>query len=203
MYHVNYHQILEMEKFFRINLINSIVGFKSLNLLGTISENGESNLCPVSSAFHLGANPPLIGIVMRPERAHNDTLKNIKSTGFYTLNNVLPDWYKAAHQASASYPSGVSEFAACGFKEQYLDEFRAPFVSESTVKIGLEVEELMDVKLNGTTIVIGRVSQIITEDTLLEDDGTINHTKAKTMTVAGLDAYFLPQFLERLPYAKP
>jgi flavin reductase (DIM6/NTAB) family NADH-FMN oxidoreductase RutF len=119
------------------------------------------------------------------------------------LNNVLPEWYKAAHQTSASYPSGVSEFSACGFTEQYVSEFRAPFVNESSVKIGLELVELMDVKLNGTTIVIGRISHLITEQSLLEKDGTVDHARAKTMTVAGLDGYFLPQFLERLPYAKP
>lgn len=134
MSNIKSEQIHELEKRYRISLINSLIGFRSLNLLGTISNNGISNLCIISSAFHLGANPPLIGLVIRPEREHNDTLRNIKSTRQYTLNNVLPDWYMQAHQTSASYPSGVSEFDTCGFHKQYVRDFKAPFVGESNVR---------------------------------------------------------------------
>lgn len=203
MININSEQLSEMEKYYRINLINSLAGYKSLNLLGTIDNDGITNLCIISSVFHLGANPPLIGMVIRPERPHNDTLRNIKSVGQYTLNNVLPEWYMQAHQTSASYPSGVSEFDACGFKKIYADRFKAPFVEKSTVRIGLEMREFIDMELNGTTIVIGEVVRIMTDDSLIEEDGTVNHICAKTMTVAGLDNYCLPQAVGRLAYAKP
>ncbi|MFD1256618.1 flavin reductase family protein [Mucilaginibacter terrae] len=105
--------IRELEKNYRTNLINSLTGYRALNLLGTTGNNGITNLCIISSVFHLGANPPLVGMVIRPEREHNDTLNNIRATGQYSLNNVLPEWYMQAHQTSASYPSGVSEFDTC------------------------------------------------------------------------------------------
>ena len=38
---------------------------------------------------------------------------------------------------------------------------------------------------------------------MITEDGTVDHIKAKTMTVAGLDTYFLPQPIGRLAYAKP
>ncbi|WP_316838413.1 flavin reductase family protein [Pedobacter gandavensis] len=196
-------QISEMEKHYRISLINSLVGYKSLNLLGTISSDGVTNLSLISSAFHIGANPPLLGIVIRPEREHNDTLSNIKSTGHYTLNNVLPQWYKQAHQTSASYPSGVSEFDRCGFKKHYVSGFKAPFVAESTVRIGLELAEIIDIEINGTTILIGEIVQILADNNLIEENGNVDHIKAGTMTVCGLDSYFLPQMVGRLAYAKP
>ncbi|AMR33964.1 flavin reductase [Mucilaginibacter sp. PAMC 26640] len=203
MVNITGKQIAELEKHYRISLINSLVGYKSLNLLGTISTDGITNLCIISSAFHLGANPPLLGMVIRPEREHNDTLKNIKATGQYTLNNVLPEWYKNAHQTSASYPSGVSEFNACGFKRQYVNGFEAPFVGESTVSIGLELRETIDMEINGTTIVVGEIVQIVAGDSIIGTDGTVDHGKAKTMTVAGLDSYYLPEFVGQLAYAKP
>jgi flavin reductase (DIM6/NTAB) family NADH-FMN oxidoreductase RutF len=195
-------QIYGLEKQYRISLINSLIGYRSLNLLGTASDNGTTNLCIISSAFHLGANPPLIGLVIRPEREHNDTLRNIKSTKQYTLNNVLPQWYMQAHQTSASYPSGVSEFDSCGFKEHYIEGFKAPFVGQSTVRIGLELRETIDMEINGTTIVIGEIIHILAEDNLIADDGTVDHTKAQTLTAAGLDSYFIPQPLGQLAYAK-
>jgi flavin reductase (DIM6/NTAB) family NADH-FMN oxidoreductase RutF len=195
--------ILQLEKQYRISLINSLIGYRSLNLLGTASSDGLNNLCVISSTFHLGANPPLIGLVIRPEREHNDTLRNIRATGQYTLNNVLPEWYVQAHQTSASYPSGVSEFDTCGFSKQYVDDFNAPFVEQSTVRIGLELREVIPMAINGTTIVIGEIVHILTDDGLIAEDGTVDHVKAETMTVAGLDTYFLPQPIGRLAYAMP
>jgi flavin reductase (DIM6/NTAB) family NADH-FMN oxidoreductase RutF len=203
MLNIKSEQIHELEKHYRISLINSLIGFRSLNLLGTISNYGISNLCIISSAFHLGANPPLIGLVIRPEREHNDTLRNIKSTGQYTLNNVLPEWYMQAHQTSASYPSGVSEFDTCRFHKHYVKGFKAPFVGESNVRIGLELRQVIDIEINGTTIVIGEIIHVLTDDDLIAADGTVDHSKAKTMTVAGLDTYYLPQPVGQLAYAKP
>ena len=203
MIHLNSEQLPDLEKQYRISLINGLVGYKALNLLGTANQNSVSNLCLISSAFHLGANPPLIGLVIRPEREHNDTLNNIKTTGQYTLNNVLPDWYKQAHQTSAAYPSGVSEFDACGLKKQYTNGFMAPFVAQSTIRLGLELRELIDIEINRTTIVIGEIIHIITEDDVVAMDGYVDHIKAGTVTVAGLDTYFLPEVLGRLSYAKP
>ena len=203
MIHIKSEQIPELEKQYRISLINGLVGYKALNLLGTANNNGVTNLCLISSAFHLGANPPLIGMVIRPEREHNDTLKNIKATGEYTLNNVLPEWYKQAHQTSAAYPSGVSEFDTCGLKKQYANGFKAPFVAQSSIRIGLELRELIDMEINRTTIVVGEIVHILVDDAVVAIDGYVDHIKAGTTTVAGLDTYFLPQVLGRLSYAKP
>ncbi len=203
MIHFDSKQIARMEKHYRINLINSVSGFKSLNLLGTINADGITNLCPVSSVFHMGSNPPLVGLVMRPQRPNNDTLRNISQTGQYTLNNVLPAWYTMAHQTSAAYPPGVSEFDACGLTRKYSGKFKAPFVAESTVRIGLELRDLIDVGLNGTTIVIGEVVELLVDEGLVCTDGVIDHDGAGTMAATGLDGYYLPQFVGRLPYAKP
>lgn len=58
-------------------------------------------------------------------------------------------------------------------------------------------------EINGTTIVIGEIIHILTDDDLIAADGTVDHSKAKTMTLAGLDTYYLPQPVGQLAYAKP
>lgn len=203
MLNIKGEQIYQLEKQYRISLINSLIGYRALNMLGTAGNNGITNLCIISSVFHLGSNPPLIGLVMRPQRDHNDTLLNIKATGEYTLNNVLPEWYVQAHQTSASYASGISEFDTCHFKKLYVPDFKAPFVAESNIRIGLELIEVIDMEINGTTIIVGEIVHILTEDGLIAVDGTVDHSKAKTMTAAGLDSYYLPHKVGQLAYAKP
>jgi len=200
---INRSQIEEMDKRYRANFINSLPGYKCLNMVGTISNDGITNLGLFNSVFHVGANPPLLGMVFRPDTPDHDTLKNINETGQYTLNNVLPEWYAQAHQTSASFPSGVSEFTPCGFTKHYIDQFKPPFVQQSTVKIGLELRECIDIALNNTKIVIGEVIHVIIDFVLLGADGYVDHIKAKTVTVAGLDSYFTANVLGRLTYAKP
>jgi len=198
----NQSHISAMEKRYRTTFINSLPGYKSLHMLGTVSEKGQSNLGLFNSIFHVGANPPLLGMVFRPDSNDHDSLDNIKQTKEYTLNNVLPDWFEQAHQTSAKFPSGISEFEPCGFKEYYLDPFKAPFVTESSIKVGLELREIIDVSLNNTKIVIGEIMHVILNEGVLTQDGYVDHVLAGTVTVAGLDSYFLPQGLGRLPYAK-
>ena len=50
----------------RLNIVNSITGIKPANLIGTISKNKISNVAIFSSVVHLGSNPALIGVIVRP-----------------------------------------------------------------------------------------------------------------------------------------
>lgn len=65
----------------RINLINSCSGYKSANLLATISKEGVTNVAVFSSVTHLGSNPPVLGFILRPTSIPRNTYKNIKETG--------------------------------------------------------------------------------------------------------------------------
>ena len=59
--HFNEEDIENLEKVYRINLINSCSGYKSANLIGSVSNEGINNLAIFSSITHLGSNPPLLG----------------------------------------------------------------------------------------------------------------------------------------------
>jgi len=76
-------EILDAPSLWRRHLINSISGYKSANLVGTISPDGVPNLSLISSLVHLGATPPLQGFVMRPLSVERQTYEYIKSTGQY------------------------------------------------------------------------------------------------------------------------
>ncbi len=198
----NQSHISAMEKRYRTTFINSLPGYRSLHMLGTVNKEGVSNLGLFNSVFHIGANPPLLGMVFRPDGMDHDSLKNIIQTKEYTLNNVLPDYFQEAHQTSARFPSGLSEFEPCGFKEFYLDPFKAPFVEQASIKIGLEMREIIDVSLNNTKILIGEIIHVLMEDGIVASDGYVDHLKAGTITVTGLDSYFTTEHLGRLAYAK-
>jgi flavin reductase (DIM6/NTAB) family NADH-FMN oxidoreductase RutF len=130
------------------NLINAVTGIKSANLIGTISNAGEKNLAIFSSVIHLGSNPPLIGFIVRPSgEVPRHTYENIRENGFYTINHVHREFIEQAHYTSAKFDRAVSEFEACRLTEEYVGDFPAPFVKESRLKLGMQLEQELPIAL--------------------------------------------------------
>ncbi len=194
--------IMNMEQRFRATFINSLGGFKSVCLIGTKNKQAQTNLAIFSSLLHIGANPPLIGFIVRPSTTERHTLENILETGSYTINQIHPGIYQQAHQTSARYNRDVSEFEAVGLEEEYIDGFFAPFVKEAQVKLGLAFREKVDLTINGTSFIIGEIQQVYYPKAALQPDGFVDLETAGTVTCSGLDSYHTTQKLSRLRYAK-
>lgn len=194
--------LTNLPKRYRTNLINSLSGFKSVNLVGSISADGVANLSVVSSVIHLGANPALMGFIMRPISATRDTYNNILTTGSYTFNHITADFYEKAHQSSARYLPEESEFKEVGLTPFFSDKLVAPYVQESTIKIGLIFRDKKEIELNGTILMIGEVLEIIVPEEIIAQDGWLDLEAAGTITCCGLDSYHATRQLNRLPYAK-
>jgi flavin reductase (DIM6/NTAB) family NADH-FMN oxidoreductase RutF len=206
MLHFSLSDIQAMERIPRLTLINAITGYKSANLIGTADSEGLTNLAIFSSAVHIGSDPPLIGIVTRPivpdGKTSRHTYDNIKNTGFFTINHVSKSLVERAHQTSASYPDGVSEFEAVGLTPQYLGLKNVPYVLESAIKMGLEFVEELSIKSNGTIMIIGKVVELFLPENCLDEKGNLDLMLAETVALSGLDTYYKAKMLHRLPYAR-
>ncbi len=192
------------DRFFRANFINSLTGFKSVNLIGTADASGKTNLGIFSSIVHIGSNPPFIGFINRPVEATPHTIANIRETKFYTINHINATIIEQAHQTSAKYPAEISEFDAVGLTPQFSNGINAPFVKESKLKYALELEEIIPIKLNNTFLVIGRILFVVLEDGITSSrDGYLHLDKAGTLCSNGMDGYYNTELIDRLTYAKP
>jgi flavin reductase (DIM6/NTAB) family NADH-FMN oxidoreductase RutF len=200
---ISLENIRNMDSRERGRLINSAIGFKPATLLGTVDEEKRTNLAIISSVFHLGANPALIGIIFRPDVTARHTLTNIRDTGFCTLNHVSKAIYKKAHQTSARYEKDQSEFDTCGLTQEYHHDFIAPFVQESPIQLALKLVEEKEITQNGTHMLIMSIEGIYMKDQYVSSDGNIDLDAADTICVGGLDSYYECSLIERLPYAKP
>jgi flavin reductase (DIM6/NTAB) family NADH-FMN oxidoreductase RutF len=191
------------ERFYRANFINSLTGFKSASLIGTVNNKGQTNLGIFSSIVHIGSDPALVGYINRPIKAAPHTLANIQSTGVYTINHIHPSILEQAHQTSAKYPAEVSEFDEVGLTPEFSENMAAPFVKESKVKYGLTLEEVVPIKLNDTFLVIGKIQQVKLEEPILSPDGFLELDKASSLCSNGIDGYYTTQLIDRFEYAKP
>ena len=199
----DYNDIQNLEKIFKINLINSCSGFKSANLLGSISEEGISNVAVFSSVTHLGSKPPTLGFILRPTTVPRDTYKNIKDSGVFTINHIHEAIIEDAHHTSAKYPKEVSEFDKTNLEEEFKGKFKAPFVKGAPVQMSMKFIEEVYVPSNDVMLIVSQIEELYIDDALLQADGLINLSKGNVATINGLDTYAIPNFKKQLSYQRP
>ena len=203
MDYFNSESLDSLNKIYRINLINSITGYKSANLLGTVSKNGIENLAVFSSVTHLGSNPALLSFFVRPNVVPRNTYKNIKENKFFTVNHISTGKIEDAHHTSAKYEEDISEFDKTNFQSEYKNNWEAPFVKDSAIQLGCKYLNEYYLKENGCSMIIASIEIIFIRKGLLQDDGWVELAKGDIVTVNGLDAYALPKTIKRFEYARP
>ena len=84
----------------------------------------------------------------------------------------------------------------------YIDDFYAPYVEESEVKIGLKLIEETVIKSNNTILIVGEIVTIIIENNLVDTDGSLKFENMDSVCISGLDTYYETKKLAKYPYAK-
>ena len=197
------NDINNLDKIYRINLINSCSGFKSANLLGTISTDGNTNVAVFSSVTHLGSNPPTLGFILRPTTVPRNTFKNIKDTGVFTINHIFEDIIEDAHHTSAKYPDDVSEFDMTRLETEFKEDCMAPFVKNSPVQMEMKYVEEVYIKSNDVLMVVAQIEKLFVNEKLIQKDGFIDLSAGKVVSINGLDGYAVPTLKERFGYQRP
>ncbi|APG61267.1 flavin reductase family protein [Christiangramia salexigens] len=203
MKHITSQDIQEMKKVYRLNLINSCTGYKSANLIATRSKAGIPNVAVFSSITHIGSEPAMLGFVTRPLTVARNTYKNIKETSYFTVNHIHEEMIQKAHQTAAKYDEEISEFEKTGLEEEYLNDFQAPYVKQSEIKLGCKFLNEYEIKENDTLLIVAAIEHIYFDEGIQMPDGWLRLDDAGTVAVNGLDGYSLPSLLDRFHYARP
>jgi flavin reductase (DIM6/NTAB) family NADH-FMN oxidoreductase RutF len=202
--HYTKSEIKDLNRIKRLRLMNSITGIKSANLIGTLSESGNTNLAIFSSVVHLGSDPALIGFVMRPNNnVKRDTLNNILETKYFTINHVHSNFVEKAHYTSLNFNQDQSEFDYCNLESFYINNYYPPFVKASKVKIGLKLHEIIPIKSNGCKLIIGEVEHVLIDDSIdFVSEGSINLEASNSVGVGGLNSYYSMNKIAELPFPR-
>jgi flavin reductase (DIM6/NTAB) family NADH-FMN oxidoreductase RutF len=195
-------EIEGMDKRFRANLINSISGFKSANLIGTTSQEGVFNLAVFSSVVHIGSNPPLIGFFLRPIHVVRNTYNNLLANGKFTINALPAKFKLEGHKTSAKYSPQTSEFDKTTF-EYIENSFGLPYVKQSPLAYTCELRSDKLIELNDTRLIIGEVIDIRIGDVTISDDGFLDLSTAGIAAISGADSYHEVLPGTRFTYARP
>lgn len=201
--HITKADLTTMHRIERLNLINSLSGIKPANLIGSVDAEGNENLAIFSSVVHLGSNPALFGFILRPRgEVRRHTHENILATGVYTINFVHTSFTKQAHYTSIKAEENTSEFDISGLTPEHLDGFAAPFVKESTIKLGMSFKQEVLIEANGTSLIIGQVEHILLPDGAMDDGGHFDLGAHNVAGISGLNTYYSLQKEARYPYVR-
>jgi flavin reductase (DIM6/NTAB) family NADH-FMN oxidoreductase RutF len=203
MIHYTKDDIINLPRLNRMHLINSSGGIKSANLIGSIAENGKTNLAIFNSVIHLGSNPPMLSFMLRPTTVERHSYTNFTTNTEFTVNHIHEDFIDKAHQTSAKYDKDISEFSEVGLSEEYLEDFKAPFVKESKVKMGCKFVNEYFIKEHACRLIVGEIQHLLIEDNIQNKDGFLDLTKAKSAGIIGLDGYVKTELMKRFEYARP
>jgi len=194
--------IEQLDRITKLKIINAATGIKPANLIGTANTQGQTNLAIFSSVVHLGSSPALLGFIARPQTPEvGHTLRNIKENEVYTINHIHPEFIEKAHYTSAKFDVTISEFERCKLSEEYIENFKAPFVKESSFKMGMRFKEAIDIKHNGTTLVIGEIEHLILPNNAMTN-GDIDLEVANGVGISGLNTYYSLKKITNYPYAR-
>lgn len=196
-------QLNQLSKVQRLNIINSCMGYKSANLIATRSVDGFENVAIFSSITHLGSDPALLGFVVRPTSVPRHTLNNIKAMGCFTVNAITANQIAQAHQTSAAYDYGISEFEMTGLTTEYKENISVPFVAGAPLQLLCSYVNEYAIVENNTILVIASIDTIYVNENLLQNDYWIRLDLGNVVTINGIDGYAQPQLLDRFDYARP
>ena len=192
-----------LDKHYRANLINSVIGVKQASLIGTVANNGISNLALFSSTVHLGSNPPLVAIFSRPEGdTPKQTLNNIIENKDYSINHVNKSIIKRAHSCSFKFAAEESEFTECKLSEEFIVDCKAPIVKESYVSFAVRYQRHLSIQENGVIMVIGKIKSVFVNEGIIQDNGEVDFNHSSSIGVAGNNTYYGVDKIESLKYLK-
>ena len=159
----------------------------------TVDNEGRVNLAPFSFFNTFGANPPVVVFspTLRRDGSKKDTLRNLDAVGEFVINAAVEDLAEQVNATSKELPPGESEADYAGLVLEPSAKVRPPRVAASPVHLECKVRQIMSIGDGpiAANLVIGEVLLIHIADSVLDDRGTVDPRKLRTIARLGGD-YF-------------
>jgi flavin reductase (DIM6/NTAB) family NADH-FMN oxidoreductase RutF len=178
----------------RQNYLQHAIAPRPICFASTMDKDGNVNLSPYSFFNLFSSNPPIV--VFSPARRVRDnstkhTLQNVEEVPEVVINIVDYNIVQQMSLSSCEYPKGVDEFIKAGFTKEKATVVRPPMVKESKIKLECKVNQVIPLGNEGGAgnLVIAEVLVMHLDDSILNEDKTINQTKLELVARLGANWY--------------
>jgi flavin reductase (DIM6/NTAB) family NADH-FMN oxidoreductase RutF len=161
--------------------------------VSTVSAEGKTNLAPFSFFQGVCANPPTLLFIGANDRAgkKKDSVINVENVPEFVVNLVPYSLREPMNLTSAPLAHGESEFEKFNIPTAPSLHVRPPRVAESPIAFECtldRIERFGDGPL-GSNVVFGRIICAHIADSILNDNGHIDHAKLDTIGRMGGEYY--------------
>ncbi|MBA2565477.1 MAG: flavin reductase family protein [Gemmatimonadetes bacterium] len=166
-------------------MISAIVP-RPIALTSTTDGAGGHNLAPFSFFMGVASAPPTLAIslVRRRTGDKKDTLRNIETTGDFTVNMVSEDMAEAMNLTAMDAPYGEDEFALAGLTPLASERVAAPRVAEAPVQMECRLERVIEVGTQPAHLILGEVLLFHAREDVLTE-GTIDVSRLRPLSRLG------------------
>ena len=176
------------------NTLLGSVAPRPIAFASTIDKDGNRNLSPFSFFNVFSANPPIA--IFSPAKSgrtntQKDTYNNVKEVPECVINIVNYPIVQQMSLSSTAYGPEVDEFVKAGLTAIPSEMVRPFRVKESPVQMECIVKEVVELGNEGGSgnLVICEIKLIHIDDTILNEEGTIDQHKIDLVGRMGGDYY--------------
>ena len=171
-------------------LVTSLYVPRPIAFIGTQDSSGNHNLAPFSYTMGVSSKPPLLMVSVGDKRGGEpkDTLRNIQTSGDYTINIVTEEILHQMHRSAEALPPELSEFEHVGLTPQESSIVTAPGVLESPITLEMQSREITRIDDAGCTLILGEVKLFHIDDAIYHD-GRVDNSLLPAVGRLGYNRY--------------
>ena len=164
------------------HLLISGISPRPIALVGSLDENGISNLAPFSFFNAFGANPPIIGFspaLSGRTGLPKDTLLNIKETKEFTVSIINSSIVEQISLSSCEFDKNIDEFVKTGLTKYKSENIGAYGVQESNFIMECKLHDIISLGGNpgSGNLILGEVLQFHINKSILTDTNQVDPYK--------------------------
>jgi flavin reductase (DIM6/NTAB) family NADH-FMN oxidoreductase RutF len=145
----------------------------------------KPNIITLAWVGTLCSNPPAVGISVRPERFSHGL---IAESGEFVVNLPRADQVGIVDYCGQVSGRDVDKWAECGLMPLPATRVRTPLIAECPVALECKVTERLT--LGAHDLFVGQVLAVQIDETVLDDQGRLDHDLAQPLAYVG--GYYRP-----------
>ena len=152
----------------------------------------KPNIITVAWTGNICTNPAMVYISVRKERYSYNLIKN---DGYFVINLVTKDLLHKSDWCGCRSGKDYDKFKEMKLNKEYIDDFPIPVIKESPVNILCKVRQI--VELGSHDMFISDVINVVVNNELLDEKGSLDLNKAKLISYSHGRYYSLEELLLR------
>jgi flavin reductase (DIM6/NTAB) family NADH-FMN oxidoreductase RutF len=159
-------------------------------LITCVNEQGKPNIITLAWVGTVASKPPQAAVAIRPSR-YSHAL--VSQTEEFAINIPTEDLLPALDQCGHVSGARTDKFAQTGLTPEPASQIQAPLIAECPVNLDCKLTQT--IPLGSHDLFIGEIVAVHVDEELLNENGSIDYSKAKAVTYLGNEYWSLGECL--------